>query len=91
MNQHRCRPAPAPRHRPPAGAARLFPGTREHGRQPVTQSTPQDPAVGGQGRLPSFDAGVPNPARMWNYWLGGKDNVPAAPYNGRTPAYKHVT
>jgi hypothetical protein len=44
---------------------------------PVTQSTPQDPAVGGRSRLPSFDASVPNPARMWNYWLGGKDNFAA--------------
>ena len=25
----------------------------------------------------SFDATVPNPARMWNYWLGGKDNFAA--------------
>jgi trans-aconitate methyltransferase len=25
----------------------------------------------------SFDAGVPNPARIWNYWLGGKDNFAA--------------
>lgn len=24
-----------------------------------------------------FDARVPNPARMWNYWLGGKDNFEA--------------
>jgi O-methyltransferase involved in polyketide biosynthesis len=24
-----------------------------------------------------FDASVPNPARMWNYWLGGKDNFAA--------------
>ena len=40
------------------------------GRRPVTQSVPQD----GQSRLPSFDPSVPNPARMWNYWLGGKDN-----------------
>jgi S-adenosyl methyltransferase len=58
---------------------------------PVTQSTPQDPAVGGgQSSLPSFDPSVPNPARMWNYWLGGKDNisqvVPAVPYSGRTSA-----
>jgi S-adenosyl methyltransferase len=43
----------------------------------VTQSTPQDPVVGGGSRLPSFDPGVPNPARMWNYWLGGKDNFAA--------------
>ncbi len=25
----------------------------------------------------SFDASVPNPARVWNYWLGGKDNFAA--------------
>jgi hypothetical protein len=43
----------------------------------VTQSTPQDHAAGGESRLPSFDPGVPNPARMWNYWLGGKDNFAA--------------
>ncbi len=24
-----------------------------------------------------FDPAVPNPARMWNYWLGGKDNYAA--------------
>ncbi len=40
----------------------------------MTQSTPQDRVAGGGSRLPSFDPGVPNPARMWNYWLGGKDN-----------------
>jgi len=44
---------------------------------PVTHSTPQDPIVGGRSRLPSFDPSVPNPARMWNYWLGGKDNFAA--------------
>jgi O-methyltransferase involved in polyketide biosynthesis len=43
----------------------------------VTQGTPQDRAAGGGGRLPSFDPAVPNPARMWNYWLGGKDNFAA--------------
>jgi len=43
----------------------------------VTQSTPQDRVAGGGSRLPSFDPGVPNPARMWNYWLGGKDNFAA--------------
>jgi hypothetical protein len=25
---------------------------------------------------PEIDAGVPNSARIWNYWLGGKDNYP---------------
>jgi S-adenosyl methyltransferase len=24
-----------------------------------------------------FDSAVPNPARMWNYWIGGKDNYAA--------------
>jgi S-adenosyl methyltransferase len=28
-------------------------------------------------KLPQFDTSVPNPARMWNYWLGGKDNFAA--------------
>lgn len=28
------------------------------------------------GLLP-FDTSVANPARMWDYWLGGKDNFPA--------------
>jgi len=33
----------------------------------------------GSDTLPfvKFDANVPNPARMWNYWLGGKDNFAA--------------
>jgi hypothetical protein len=41
----------------------------------VTQSTP--PARTNSSKLPSFDPSVPNPARMWNYWLGGKDNFAA--------------
>ena len=24
-----------------------------------------------------FDASVPSPARIWNYWVGGKDNLEA--------------
>jgi S-adenosyl methyltransferase len=43
----------------------------------VTHSTPQGGTAGGESQLPSFDPGVPNPARMWNYWLGGKDNFAA--------------
>ena len=27
--------------------------------------------------LPAFDTSVANPARIWNYWLGGKDNFAA--------------
>jgi hypothetical protein len=41
----------------------------------VTQSTP--PARTDSSKLPPFDPNVPNPARMWNYWLGGKDNFAA--------------
>jgi len=26
---------------------------------------------------PKVDTGVPHSARIWNYWLGGKDNFPA--------------
>ncbi|HEY6295833.1 MAG TPA: SAM-dependent methyltransferase [Streptosporangiaceae bacterium] len=43
----------------------------------MTQSTPPGRAAGGGSPLPSFDPSVPNPARMWNYWLGGKDNFAA--------------
>jgi hypothetical protein len=28
-------------------------------------------------QLPSFDTSVANAARMWNYWIGGKDNFRA--------------
>jgi hypothetical protein len=28
------------------------------------------------GLSPEVDASVPNSARIWNYWLGGKDNYP---------------
>jgi O-methyltransferase involved in polyketide biosynthesis len=31
--------------------------------------------AGGTGR-PSIDTTVPHSARIWNYWLGGKDNYP---------------
>jgi O-methyltransferase involved in polyketide biosynthesis len=41
----------------------------------VTQSTPPGGTEGSE--LPPFDPTVPNPARMWNYWLGGKDNFAA--------------
>ena len=52
----------------------------------MTQGTPPGRTDG--SKLPPFDPSVPNPARMWNYWLGGKDNisqvVPAVPYSDRT-------
>ena len=38
----------------------------------MTQNSP-----GATGELPVFDTGVANAARMWNYWIGGKDNFRA--------------
>jgi O-methyltransferase involved in polyketide biosynthesis len=38
---------------------------------------PHSPIASGESQLPPFDPTVPNPARMWNYWLGGKDNFAA--------------
>jgi len=39
---------------------------------PVTYSSPDN----GQN-LPKLDTSVPHSARVWNYWLGGKDNFAA--------------
>lgn len=36
----------------------------------MTTATPDSSA-------PKFDTGVPHSARVWNYWLGGKDNYAA--------------
>jgi S-adenosyl methyltransferase len=43
----------------------------------VTQGGPQDQVTGSRTGLPGFDPTVPNPARMWNYWVGGKDHFAA--------------
>ena len=45
----------------------------------MTESTARDDtasASGGPEAL-AFDTGTPNSARMWNYWIGGKDNYAA--------------
>jgi S-adenosyl methyltransferase len=34
------------------------------------------PSTTGDEELPELDTGVPQTARIWNYWLGGKDNFP---------------
>src|SRR3954454_6928838 len=34
-------------------------------------------APGGEWPPPSLDTSVPHSARVWNYWLGGKDNFAA--------------
>ena len=41
----------------------------------MTQDSPG--ATEGDGELPGFDPGTASAARMWNYWIGGRDNFPA--------------
>jgi len=36
--------------------------------------TDSSTATGGQQQVPKLDTSVPHSARVWNYWLGGKDN-----------------
>ena len=43
----------------------------------MTLSVSRDPAFSGCARLPAFDVSVASPARIWNYWLGGKDHFAA--------------
>jgi hypothetical protein len=38
--------------------------------------TDSSPPTGQRTEPPEIDASVPNSARIWNYWLGGKDNYP---------------
>jgi len=40
----------------------------------VTSSGPQERTVHGGSLLPGLDTTAANPARVWNYWVGGKDN-----------------
>jgi hypothetical protein len=43
----------------------------------VTKSWPPDRTDQGEAELPDFDPSVASPARIWDYWLGGKDNFAA--------------
>jgi O-methyltransferase involved in polyketide biosynthesis len=43
----------------------------------VPQDSPGATQGSGSGQLSDLDTGVANSARMWNYWIGGKDNFPA--------------
>jgi trans-aconitate methyltransferase len=45
----------------------------------VTQDSPEatEGSGEGSGELPGFDPGTASAARMWNYWIGGRDNFPA--------------
>ncbi|TMR98750.1 SAM-dependent methyltransferase [Nonomuraea basaltis] len=33
-----------------------------------------EPSPAGQALPPRIDTSIPHVARMWNYWLGGKDH-----------------
>ena len=64
----------------------------------MTQESPGATKDSGSGNLPGHDTSVANAARMWNYWIGGKDHfradreagdqvleaMPALPYIART-------
>jgi hypothetical protein len=39
----------------------------------VTPTSHNEPPAAGSDAV-TFDTSVPNPARVWNYWIGGKDN-----------------
>ena len=43
----------------------------------MSQDSPGATKDSGSGKLPDFDTSVANAARMWNYWIGGKDNFRA--------------
>jgi len=43
----------------------------------VSDTTAQEDAASGGPEALAFDTGTPNSARMWNYWIGGKDNFAA--------------
>src|ERR1700722_20270722 len=40
----------------------------------MTQGTPQEEDAAGR---PAFDPSVPSPARVWIFWVGGKDHFEA--------------
>ena len=40
----------------------------------MTQDSPGVTQGNDDGRLPGLDPSAANAARMWNYWIGGKDN-----------------
>src|SRR5215472_4717016 len=38
---------------------------------------PRSPSGADAGGMSGFDASIPHPARIYDYWLGGKDNFAA--------------
>jgi hypothetical protein len=55
-------------------AAREKQSPGQHGIEGCTHVTDSSPAPTGQQQAPKLDTTVPHSARIWNYWLGGKDN-----------------
>ncbi len=49
---------------------------RPHRRAEGAIVTDASPPSGQQPQAPTIDTTVPHSARIWNYWLGGKDNYP---------------
>jgi trans-aconitate methyltransferase len=47
------------------------------GGERVTQDSPGTAKGSDRGQLPGLDTSVANAARMWNYWIGGKDHFRA--------------
>lgn len=43
----------------------------------MAPSSPQEQDAAARSSPPALDTAVANPARMWNYWLGGKDHYAA--------------
>jgi O-methyltransferase involved in polyketide biosynthesis len=43
-------------------------------RDPMSRGVPGGPVHEGGGQVPRIDVTVAHNARVWNYWLGGKDN-----------------
>ena len=49
---------------------------RPHPGMPASDGRPQARDRAGKGLAPGIDTTVPASARIWNYWLGGKDHYP---------------
>jgi hypothetical protein len=78
--------APEDRYRESAaGTAQPAPEPALSGKAPGQARTPGEPAgntpaswtEAEQGLIAGIDSSVPHSARIWNYWLGGKDAYPA--------------
>src|SRR5690606_6326531 len=67
-------PARAAR-RPAVPRGRFGAGAGEEHRA-TARVRPEEPAMA-KDQLPDIDTSVPQSARIWDYWLGGKENFPA--------------